>query len=165
MTGGAPSGTRRKAAIGLGLWLLALVVVGVMVARDPSRRSVTPVFHLAAERWAARADLYADPRGFHYLPQFALLFAPFHALPIPVGDLLWRAVSVGLVLGGLAAFLKRLRADEPDRLFLIASVLVASHVAPSLAPAQAPWNGKVTAVHSVQQLDTQLASLGCGLRP
>ena len=78
---------RRDFAIGLALWILPLVVVGVMVARDPSRRSVTPVFHLASERWWARSDLYADPRGYHYLPQFALLFAPFHALPKPLGDL------------------------------------------------------------------------------
>lgn len=115
--------SRRAFFAGAGLWLLALLVVSVMVARDPSRRSVTPVFHLAAERWAARSDLYADPRGFHYLPQFALLFAPFHALPVPVGDLLWRIVSVGLVLWGLAAFLGRVAADEPGRRFLIAAAL------------------------------------------
>ena len=116
-------GSRRAFFAGAGLWLLALLVVSVMVVRDPSRRSVTPVFHLAAERWAARSDLYADPRGFHYLPQFALLFAPFHALPVPIGDLLWRIVSVGLVLWGLAAFLDRLAADEPGRRFLIAAAL------------------------------------------
>jgi len=114
---------RRDFAIGLALWLLPLAVVGVMVARDSSRRSVTPVFHLASERWWARSDLYADPRGYHYLPQFALLFAPFHALPKPVGDVLWRGVSVGLVLWGLAAFLRRTAPDEPGRRFLVACAL------------------------------------------
>jgi len=123
VTGGAPARRRREFAIGLALWLLPLAVVGVMVARDPARRSVTPVFHLASERWWARSDLYADPRGYHYLPQFALLFAPFHALPEPFGDLLWRGLSVGLVLWGLAAFLRRTGPDEPGRRFLVACAL------------------------------------------
>ena len=97
MTGdGAAARTRRLFWSGAALWLAPLVVVCVMVARDSSKRSVTPVFHLAAERWRARGDLYADPRGYHYLPQFALLFAPFHALPAPAGDILWRSLSVAL---------------------------------------------------------------------
>ncbi|HKD16426.1 MAG TPA: glycosyltransferase family 87 protein [Thermoanaerobaculia bacterium] len=123
VTGEAEAVRRRDFAIGLALWLLPLVVVAVMVARDPSRRSVTPVFHLASERWWARSDLYADPRGYHYLPQFALLFAPFHALPAPLGDLLWRGLSVGLVLWGLAAFLRRTGSGEPGRRFLVACAL------------------------------------------
>lgn len=123
MTDGAPDRRRRDVAVGLALWLLPLAVVGVMVARDPERRSVTPVFHLASERWWARSDLYADPRGYHYLPQFALLFAPFHALPKPLGDLLWRGASVGLVLWGLAAFLRKTEAGEPGRRFLVACAL------------------------------------------
>jgi hypothetical protein len=123
VTDEAAATRRRDLAIGLALWLLPLVVVGVMVARDPSRRSVTPVFHLASERWWARSDLYSDPRGYHYLPQFALLFAPFHALPKPLGDLLWRCLSVGLVLWGLAAFLRRTALSEPGRRFLVACAL------------------------------------------
>jgi hypothetical protein len=100
---------------GVGLWLLALAVVAVLVARDPVQRSVTPVFHLAAERWWARRPLYSDPRGYHYLPQFALLFAPFHALPLPVGDLLWRAGSVAAVLAGMRSFARRALGGAPDR--------------------------------------------------
>ena len=121
--------SRRQYALGLGLWLLALAVVAVMVARDPARRSVTPVFHLASGRWWARSDLYQDPRGYHYLPQFAVLFAPFHALPVPAGDLLWRALSVACVLGGFAAFLRRARPERPGAFFLAASLLA---LAPSL---------------------------------
>jgi alpha-1,2-mannosyltransferase len=123
VTGEAQATRRRDFAIGLALWLLPLAVVGVMVARDPSRRSVTPVFHLASERWWARSDLYADPRGYHYLPQFALLFSPFHALPKPLGDLAWRGSSVALVLWGLAAFLRRTGPGEPGRRFLVAGAL------------------------------------------
>ncbi|HEX4438981.1 MAG TPA: glycosyltransferase family 87 protein [Thermoanaerobaculia bacterium] len=100
---------------GVALWLLALTVVGILVCLDPVRRSVTPVFHLAAERWWARRPLYSDPRGFHYLPQFALLFAPFHALPLPLGDLLWRALSVAAVLAGCRSLARRAMEDDADR--------------------------------------------------
>jgi hypothetical protein len=114
---------RRYFAFGLALWLLPLVAVCVMVALDPGKRTVTPVFHLASERWWARGELYADVRGYHYLPQFALLFAPFHALPVPVGDILWRSLSVALVLAGLAAFLRVARPAEPGRFFFLACLL------------------------------------------
>jgi len=114
---------RRPFVVGTSLWVLALLVVSVMVARDPERRSVTPVFHLASERWAARHDLYSDPRGFHYLPQFALLFSPFHALPVPAGDILWRALSVLAVVAGLGAIARLARPADAGRTYLVAAVL------------------------------------------
>jgi len=119
----ASARTRRLDAIGTSLWVLAWLVVSVMVARDPERRSVTPVFHLASERWAARHDLYSDPRGYHYLPQFALLFAPFHALPVPSGDVLWRGLSILTVLAGLAALARRGRPSDPGRAYFVAALL------------------------------------------
>jgi hypothetical protein len=119
----APARTRRLFRFGAALWLLPLLAVCVMVSIDPAKRSVTPVFHLASERWWARGELYADPRGYHYLPQFALLFAPFHALPAPAGDILWRSLSVGLVLGGIAAFVRRARPADPGRFFFLACLL------------------------------------------
>jgi hypothetical protein len=119
----APS-SRRLLRAGIGVWLLALAVVSVLVARDPIQRSVTPVFHLAVQRWGNHA-LYSDPRGFHYLPQFALLFAPFHALPVPLGDLLWRAASVAAVLAGIRALARRFAAGagEIDRMTGLALLL------------------------------------------
>jgi alpha-1,2-mannosyltransferase len=108
---------------GLLLWLVTLLVVAVLVARDPAARSVTPTFHLAVRRWWAGQPLYSDPRGFHYLPQFVLLFAPFQALPAPLGDILWRALSVGAVLGGLSAFLRRAMPPDPGRFFFFACLL------------------------------------------
>jgi hypothetical protein len=114
--------------VGIGLWLLALAVVSVLVIRDPHQRSVTPVFHLAVERWGNHA-LYSDPRGFHYLPQFALLFAPFHTLPVPIGDLLWRAASVAAVLFGVLGFARRSSAAHSD---FVAGLALALAVWPCL---------------------------------
>jgi alpha-1,2-mannosyltransferase len=115
--------SRRYDLFGLLVWLLPLLVVAVLVARDPAARSVTPTFHLAVRRWWVQEPLYSDPRGFHYLPQFVLLFAPFHALPSPLGDVLWRCLSVGVVLGGLRSFLRLVVPPHPDRAFFYAAVL------------------------------------------
>jgi alpha-1,2-mannosyltransferase len=105
------------------LWVVPLAAVSVLVALDPAKRSVTPVFHLAASRWWTREPLYADVRGFHYLPQFALLFSPFHALSRPLGDIVWRAISVGTLVLGLRAFVKRARPPDESRFFFFASLL------------------------------------------
>jgi len=123
MTTAATVPGRRFRFFGYFLWVLPLVGVCVMVALDPGKRSVTPVFHLAAERWWAGGELYADVRGYHYLPQFALLFAPFHALPVPVGDILWRAISVALVLWGIAAFVRLMLPADSGRAFFFACLL------------------------------------------
>ena len=123
MTCAATGQGRRFRFFGFFLWILALVAVCVMVALDPVKRSVTPVFHLAAERWWAGGELYADARGYHYLPQFALLFAPFHALPPPVGDILWRAISVALVLWGIAGLVRLVLPADTGRGFFYACLL------------------------------------------
>jgi alpha-1,2-mannosyltransferase len=114
---------RRYRFFGYFLWILPLIGVCVMVALDPVKRSVTPVFHLAAERWWAGAELYADVRGYHYLPQFALLFAPFHALPVPVGDILWRGMSVALVLWGISTLVRLVLPADTGRGFFYACLL------------------------------------------
>ncbi len=123
MTFAATAPGRRFRFFGFFLWVLPLVGVCVMVAVDPVKRSVTPVFHLAAERWWAGGELYADVRGYHYLPQFALLFAPFHALPVPVGDILWRAISVALVLWGIASLVGLVLPADTGRGFFYACLL------------------------------------------
>ena len=123
MTTAATAPGRRFRFFGYFMWALPLVGVGVMAALDPLKRSVMPVFHLAAERWWSGGELYADVRGYHYLPQFALLFAPFHALPVPVGDILWRAISVALVLWGIAALVRLLLPADTGRAFFFACLL------------------------------------------
>jgi alpha-1,2-mannosyltransferase len=88
--------------IARGLMLLLVVVVTVLVATQPDRRTVTPTYHLAAQDWVAGRDLYhGGVWGYLYPPQFAILFTPFAAAPSPWGDILWRWVNLGLFLSAL----------------------------------------------------------------
>lgn len=81
-------------------WLIPFIVIAVMVGTRPLKRTVTPLYHEASANWWARQDLYNGPAGMNYLPHFAILFSPFQALPTPVGDILWRAMTMGLLAYG-----------------------------------------------------------------
>lgn len=105
------------------LWALPLLVIAGMVIADPCRRSVVPVYHKAVVDWWAQQNLY-DGWSYHYLPQFAVLFTPFHFLPSPLGDLLWRFVSAAVLVGGLWRWLRQLFGSEVSRAFLWGTLLV-----------------------------------------
>ena len=82
-------------------WMVPLLVISVMVVLAPLKRTVTPLYHEAAQNWWAGQNLYQGPSGMNYLPHFAILFSPFHALPAPWGDVLWRVFAAGLLGSGL----------------------------------------------------------------
>ncbi len=83
------------------VWCLPMLVISILVAIDPRHRSVTPLYHGAAAAWWAGKELYEGPGGMNYLPQFAVLFSPFHWLPVPIGDILWRWCEAGLLAVGV----------------------------------------------------------------
>lgn len=85
----------------VGGWITAIIVVSVLFIANPSHRTVTHLYHDASAQWAAGAPLYEGPSGMNYLPHFALVFAPFYALPTPGGDLLWRLISAAVVVWGV----------------------------------------------------------------
>ncbi len=87
--------------VALGVWGIAILVVSALFVADPVARTVTHLYHDASAQWASGAALYKGPAGMNYLPHFALIFAPFHALPAPLGDLLWRLLSTALVVWGI----------------------------------------------------------------
>lgn len=65
-------------------------------------RSVTGVYRGGSELWWSRGPLYTEgPHGFLYLPQAAMIFTPFAALPPAVGEVLWRWVGIGACAWGL----------------------------------------------------------------
>jgi hypothetical protein len=81
----------------------------------PNGRDVTGVYREASQAWWAHQDLYKGP-GFHYLPQFAILYSPFQAMPRFVEELLWRWVSVGLII---FAWWKLVTLADPSRKLVI----------------------------------------------
>jgi alpha-1,2-mannosyltransferase len=111
---------RWTAAYSLGRWVLlgwviALAAVGVRLLILPAGdRSVYPVFRYAGQSWLEQVDLYPQtPQGpgyplFRYSPPVAAAFVPLAAFPMKVGDLVWRGLNAGALLGGLAWALRRL---------------------------------------------------------
>ncbi len=100
-----PTTPRVEVRLGVLTWLAPMLVIGFLVALNPERRSVTPVYHAASAAWWAGKDLYRGVGvNYHYLPQFALLFLPFHWLPVPVGDILWRFCEAALLAIGVWSF-------------------------------------------------------------
>jgi len=105
------------------VWVIPLLVISVMVASRPTHRTVTiDSYHYAAGQWWAGQSLYAGPSGMNYLPHFAVLFSPFHALPLWLGEVLWRWLMAGTLIGGLWWMLRALFRSDPDRPFFWATV-------------------------------------------
>jgi alpha-1,2-mannosyltransferase len=79
------------------LWAVYLTVIAGIVAVQPDRRTVTPEYREAALEWWAGKDIYeVRMHGYLYLPQAAILYTPFAALPERVGEPLWRLVGLSL---------------------------------------------------------------------
>lgn len=111
-----------------------MLVICAMVYMNPVKRSVMPAYHGAVTNWAAGNDLYRPGvqvgGEFHYLPQFAIVFTPFHLIPSPYGDILWRVLSAALLATGVLRLVRLLFPEQAGRSFFVASALV---VLPGLA--------------------------------
>ena len=51
----------------------------------------------------------------NYLPQFAVLFSPFHALPLWLGEVLWRVAAALTLAGGLRLVVSQRLLPSVDR--------------------------------------------------
>ena len=91
---------------------------------SPEHRSVVPVYRNAVDHWWARQSLYKPDFSYHYLPQFTVLFMPFNVWPFPYGSLLWRLVSLGLLVGGLWRLARQVFGGDAARAFLWSTLLV-----------------------------------------
>jgi hypothetical protein len=103
------------------VWGVPLLVVTVMVGLDPTKRSVVTLYHTASQAWWDGRGLYTGAGGMNYFPQFAILFAPFHALGRPLGDMAWRWLSVGLLVAGWVQILRQMDQARAGRLFFWSS--------------------------------------------
>jgi hypothetical protein len=70
-------------------WLTPLTVISIGVLRRPDR-SLDPLYRDALDAFARGETMYIGHLGFNYLPTFVPLYMPFKALPMPIGEILWR---------------------------------------------------------------------------
>jgi hypothetical protein len=100
-----------------------MLVLSVLSALRPLHRSVTLSYHDATTHWWARENIYVGPSGMNYLPHFVILYSPFHFLPLPVCEVLWRLCAAGALAGGLWALIRRLFPTEPESPFFWATLV------------------------------------------
>jgi alpha-1,2-mannosyltransferase len=117
-------GVRWRAAA-WAVWLLPLLVITILVVARPEKRTVTPVYHNAAQRWLQREALYDGPwgRNYYYFPQFAVLFVPFHLPPRVVGDILWRGTAAAGLAIGVWLFCGAISAADRQRAFVLVTLV------------------------------------------
>ncbi|HEV3024871.1 MAG TPA: glycosyltransferase, partial [Pirellulales bacterium] len=107
----------------------------------PGARTVTHNYTEACRAWFAGQPIYQEGvHGFLYLPQAAILFAPFACLPQPWGDLLWRAVGIGTLSVASWRLAMLLGQRARPSLFSVVTLLA---IPPALASAR---NGQMNLV-------------------
>lgn len=105
------------------VWAAILMFVSVRVFMAPAAKTVYPIFSSSGRLWQAGGELYEPYRskavqpGYRYSPSFAILVAPFAALPDSVGGVLWRLASAGAFLASLFWFARSVLAIplSPDQ--------------------------------------------------
>ncbi len=88
------------------LWAAAMLGIFVRAAVHPDKNTVLTTYRQAGERWMASKNIYKGKRGFVYSPPTAAAFVPLAVLPKVPAEILWRLLNVGLLLGGVAWWLK-----------------------------------------------------------
>lgn len=87
-----------------------VIAIAVMVIIDPTKRSVSVGYMHAALRFWASEPLYNPEAstGFLYLPTFAVAYLPLTMFGLTIGDLLWRAMSLALLVFAMLRVIQRL---------------------------------------------------------
>jgi len=106
--------------------VLFALIVGIVVASRPDKRTVTPEYRQASEKWWGGKESPYDMSqvGYLYLPQEAILYTPYQILPKRLGEPLWRWTGLALLAAGLWRLSGLMSRDARGRLFLAATVLV-----------------------------------------
>jgi alpha-1,2-mannosyltransferase len=126
-------------SLGWVFWIVPMLVVTGLVVNRPYDRTVTPLYHEATSRFFAQLPLYKGPTGMNYLPPFPLLFAPFHVMPEPWGDVAWRWMSAAMLALGLRkwAFMWPGSVADPRKLFTTLTALTLPLALPAIRNGQA----------------------------
>jgi hypothetical protein len=108
------------------VWVFVVAAIFGRVAFSQRSPSVTPVYHAAALRWMAGEDLYTSQHLWHvyrYPPCFAPSYVPFTYLPLRAGELLWRSLTIAVMISGIWLWSKhalQLNAAQRGALFVLA---------------------------------------------
>ncbi len=135
--GSSAEATRYWGIAGLALWLIPMVAISIIVGLHPDGRTVTPLYHEAVSAWHNRQPLYRGVAGMNYLPQFVLVFSPYHALGRVAGDIAWRLTAAAGLAAGLWLFCGTINFANRQRGFAIATIIVMPVCLPALANGQA----------------------------
>jgi hypothetical protein len=133
---------KRLFTIAIVVWLVTFLVVALLVYKDPTKRSVVPVYYNAVSNWLMQQDLYGNALSFHYLPQFVYVYMPFYHLGVPIGDILWRGLSLFIFVWGIFVFIKDNFHHRWGEYLLVATLLI---VTPSIGALR---NGQANLVFS-----------------
>src|SRR5262249_25459126 len=87
-------------------WCLVVTVICVRVALQPEKRNLYPTWAAAGRDWIEGRLLYRSSwepglDQVRYSPTVAMSFAPLTRLPEVPGNVLWRLLNAGVLLGGL----------------------------------------------------------------
>jgi hypothetical protein len=108
---------------GIFIWVVYSVVIAGIVAVQPDRRTVTPEYREASVEWWSGRDIYeVRMHGYLYLPQAAMIYTPFAALPVRVGEPLWRLVGLGLLALSIWRLATRFGGERRGFWFFVATV-------------------------------------------
>lgn len=114
------------------VWVALLLGVGGRVLFGPPRsHTVVPIYLTAAERWVAGENLYepAPPLDvYRNPPGVAAAFVPLTWIPERLAELVWRGISVAVLLTGLGVWMKHglprpLTAGERGAVFALVALL------------------------------------------
>jgi hypothetical protein len=108
LTSDTPAITKRSLAgsIAAILWGSVLVVLLVRAGLHPQRPTSLTTYLTGGAAWNAGQPLYTNWRGFVYPPVIGAFFGLFAHLPLTVAAILWRAITAGGLLLGMAALLR-----------------------------------------------------------
>jgi alpha-1,2-mannosyltransferase len=87
----------------LGVWVIAIIVIALIVIKQPVKGNLCGLFRDSSLNWWAGRELYESKTidGFLYFPQFAIIYTPFALAPSLAGDILWRIAGVAMLCAGM----------------------------------------------------------------
>ena len=113
----------RALRLALFVWVVYAVIIAGIVAVQPDRRTVTPEYREASEKWWSGRDIYkVRMHGYLYLPHAAIIYTPIAALPMRVGEPLWRLVNLGLLAFSIWRLARTFGGARSGTWFLIATL-------------------------------------------